>query len=171
MTDFEQFELHWNRAADGLVGRIIQDSRAVYTRSDINAMWREELISNRFCPVGLRDGAQIFLEELFDRRPDTAKQLQDRLQASRLEVGIEVKPTALKGAAAVGSAMAAGAVWNSGLAWAARVAGTTMAGGAAACLAGNVAAGVGSATKQAIIRDIRAEAQRQVEGYRALLDS
>lgn len=170
MTDFETFEANWNRAVNSLVGRITQDERIVYTRGEVNTMWQEELISNRFCSIGLRDEAQIFLEELFNRRADAAKQVQDKLRDSRLDVGIEAEPTALKGAAAVGAAVAAGVVWNSKLAQAVRVAGTTLAGTTAACLAGSVAAGVGTSTKQVIIKDIRAAAQKQLEEYRTLLD-
>ena len=36
--DFEQFSKHWNRAVYGLVGRISTDSRAIYTRKDMDQM-------------------------------------------------------------------------------------------------------------------------------------
>lgn len=170
MTDFEIFELHWNRAVNGLVGRVSRDERAIFTRNDINAMWREELLNHRFRPVGLRDEAQVFLDSLFDRRPDTAKRVLDRLQASRLETGVEVESTALKGTAAVGSAIAAALLWNSRLGQAARLGGTALTGGASVCLAGSAAAGVGAGSKRAIVEEIRMETDRQLAGYRALLE-
>lgn len=171
MTDFETFKLHWERAVNGLVGRVSQDGRAIFTRNDINTMWREELLDHRFRPVGLRDEAQVFLDDLFDRRPGTAKRLLDKLAASRLEVGVEVESAALKGVAAVGSAALAGLLWNSGLGQAARLAGTALTSGASVCLAGSAAAGIGSASKRVIAEEIRAAADRQLAGFRALLES
>lgn len=170
MTDFETFELHWNRAVNGLVGRVSRDEGAIFTRNDINTMWREELLTHRFRPVGLRDEAQVFLDDLFDRRPGTAKQVLDRLQASRLETGVEVGSTALKGAASLGTAAAAALLWNSDLGQAVRLAGTALTGGASVCLAGSAAAGVGAGSKRAIIEEIRTEADRQLAGFRALLE-
>jgi len=170
MTDFEVFKANWDRAVNALVGRITQTDQGVYSREDLNTMWQDELLSRRFCSIGLRDEAQVFLEDLFARRPDTAQQVMSKLQSSRLKVGVDMKSTFIKGAAAVGSALMANSLWNSKAAKAAKVVGTTLAGGTAACLTGSVAIGLGSATKGAIIQEVRNETDKQLEEFRAILE-
>lgn len=171
MTDFEIFEKNWKRAVNGLAGRITNDRKAFYSRKEINEMWREELITYRFCSVGIRDEAQVFLEELTERRPDKAKQLQDKLQASRLDVGVEIKPTAVKGVASLGATTVAANIWDSDMGSVPRVLGTVLAAGTAVCLAGGAVKGLVSGNRQVIIRDIRAKALEHLEEYRVLLEA
>lgn len=65
--DFEQFSKHWNRAVNGLVGRISTDSRAIYTRKDMDQMWREELLDwdcrEGQTPEELRTALRIYFRE------------------------------------------------------------------------------------------------------------
>lgn len=168
--DFEQFSKHWNRAVNGLVGRISTDSRAIYTRKDMDQMWREELLDHRFSSVGMVDEARAFMDDLYARRPATARALQNRLNSSRLGVGVEVEPCAVKGAAAVGSAVAAMALMDSGLNLAARVVTGVPVAAAAVALTGSVVTDLVSGAKQPLIDKIRNTAQLQLETYRDLLE-
>lgn len=170
MTDYEVFEKNWERAVNGLVGRISNDGRDFYTRREINEMWQEELVTNRFCSMEIRDEAQIFLEELFERRTDVAKRLQDKLRASRLDAGIDVENVAVKGAVALGATAVAVCAWNSKMGVVRKALSTTLSAGTAACFAGDTAKGLFSGISQAIIRDIRVKASKQLEGYRILLE-
>lgn len=170
MTDFEMFEKNWERAVDGLVGRITNDSRSFFTRKDVNDMWQQELLVNRFSAVGIQDEAHVFLDDLFARRPEKAGQLLNMLRTSRLDVGIQVEPAAIKGVGAAGAALVARGVWSSKAGPTVKMLGTTLATGAAAYLAGDTAAGLASGISSAIIRDIRKKAREQLEDYRALLD-
>ena len=171
MTDFEMFEKNWERAVNGLVGQVANDSRSIFTRKVINDMWQQELLVNRFNSVGIQDEAHLFLDDLFTRRPEEAGRLLEMLRASRLDVGVEVEPTAVKGVAAAGAAVAAGGVLSSDMGTATKLLATALATGAAAYLAGDAAAGLASGTRNAIIRDIREKARQQLEDYRVLLDS
>lgn len=168
--DFETFSKHWERAVNGLTGRITNEKNGqkfTYTRQEINDMWQEELLAHRFCSVDMRDEAQVFLDDLFARKPDTAKRLLDKLQASRLNVGIETETTVAKGAGAV-VGTAVGVALNQP-----KVNAVSKAMGWIATAAGVVSAvsavtDVACATRQPIIRSIREEARKQLEEYRAL---
>lgn len=172
--DFETFSKHWERAVNGLTGRITNEKNSqkiVYTKQEINDMWQEELLVHRFCPVDVRDEAQVFLDDLFARKPDTAKQLLDKLQASRLNVGIEAEVVAAKGAGAVLGTVVAAIANQPGVDAASKaskvLSGLAAAGGLASAAAAVV--DVASAARQPIIRSIREEARKQLEEYRALL--
>lgn len=172
MMDFEAFAKHWERAVNGLTGRITNEKngqKIAYTRREINDMWQEELLAHRFCSVDVRDEAQVFLDDLFDRKPDTAKRLLDKLKASRLNLGIETETVVAKGAGAVfGTVVAAVALNQPKVNAVSKAAGWIATAGGLASAASAVA-DVSSASRQPIIRSIREEARKQLEEYRALL--
>lgn len=172
MSDFETFAKHWERAVNGLTGRITNEKdgqKFLYTEQAINEMWQEELLAHRFCSVDMRDEAQVFLDDLFARDPGTAKQLLDKLHASRLNVGVKVEKTAVKSVGAfVSTAVAAAALNRPDVSTAAKTVGWLAAAGGLTA-AGSVVADVTSGVRQPIIRSIREEARKQLEEYRALL--
>lgn len=167
MTDFEMLSKHWNNAIYGLVGRIKGESQLVLTRARINEMWREELLDNRFHAVGIPSGARAFLRELYERRPEAARQLDGILSGSTLESGLETWGCAAKTAGALAAAALAfqepkKKMLDSVL--------RTVAGAASLTLTGAAAADLMGASKNSLTSAIMAEARKQLEACRPVLE-
>lgn len=101
MSEFERFSQHWQNAVNGLVGRMVNSEKAVFTQREINEMWQEELMDNRFSSI--RSEAGEFLTDLRQRDYDTARRVEDMLWNSRLDVGMAPELCAAK---AIGAAAA-----------------------------------------------------------------
>lgn len=172
MSDFELFAEQWERAVNGLCGRVINEKdskKLLYSQQEMNDMWQEELMTHRFCSVGLRDEAKLFLDDLFTRRPDVASQVLEKLQKSSLNVGLKTEKTAIEGAlTAVGGAVALSTLTNPEAGALRKLIGVLGAAGGLAS-AGAAVADVASSAKQTITRSIREQARKQLEEYRAIL--
>ena len=172
MSDFDTFAEHWERAVNGLCGRIINEKdqkKLLYSQQALNEMWQEELMTHRFRSVGVRDEAKLFIDDLFARRPEVAAKLLDQLEHSSLNVGIRADKTAIEGAtAAVGGVVALGTLTNPEASALTKLIGVLSAAGGAIS-AGAAVADVVNSAKQVIIRNIREQAKKQLEIYRAML--
>lgn len=168
MTDFEMFSKHWNNAIYGLVGRVKQSSRPVLTNREINEMWREELLDNRFHAAGIPSEAKAFLTELYERRPAQARQLDEILSSSTLTAGLEAWQCAAKAAGALAAAALAFQGPKKKLMDTVR---KTVAGAASLTLTGVTAADLLGASKDPLASAIVEEARRQLEACRPVLES
>lgn len=169
MTDFEIFSKHWNNAIYGLVGRMKKSVQPVLTEKEINVMWREELLTNRFHARGIPSEAKAFMDELYERRPVTARKVNDMISKSVLHAGLNGWQCAAKAAGAVSTAaLALGSfekknIMNSVLKTAAGAASVTFTGAAAVDLV--------NAGKDKLARDIVKQARGQLEVYRPLFEN
>lgn len=163
MSDFEKFAEYWEQAVNGLVYRVKSNSGPLVTRTQVQALWQEELLSKRFLSSGLKHGARVFMDELAERDPQAAAAVQQALKSSVMPVGAEAGSIAGDAClTAAGAAVAntekiptpvkALALTVSAL-FAAKAARDTMQGG-----------------KGLLTTQIEAEAARQLQTYRALLD-
>lgn len=170
MNDFEAFAQCWGNAVNGLVGRIKRCDKLMVTQDALNAMWREELLDNRFYATTVGDSAQVFLNDLRARRPGTARQVEEMLRDSAFDLGLKPGSCAAKGAAAVISAAIAVAQNAGGpQGRAARLFGKLLCGGASAVLTASAASDLWSGTRDALIARVRQEAAQQLEAYRPVL--
>lgn len=161
MNDFEVFSQYWQNAVDGLVGRMMNSEKTIFTQANINDMWREELLDHRF--LSHLNEAGGFLKDLRERDYDAARQVEELLSDSRLDVGMAPELCAIKaiGAAAALSLSAGGtdrhAMWR------------LLSGTVGAVLAGTAACDVAAASKERLIKSAAAAAQRQLELFRGVL--
>lgn len=162
MSEFERFSQHWQNAVNGLVGRMVNSEKAVFTQREINEMWQEELMDNRFSSI--RSEAGEFLTDLRQRDYDTARRVEDMLWNSRLDVGMAPELCAAK---AIGAAAALSLSVGGGhrhLMW------RLLSGTAGVVLAGTTACDVAAASKNQLMKRAAAAAQEQLETFRPVLE-
>lgn len=105
MKDFEVFAQYWNEAVNGLVYGIQKCEDALLSKSRVQAIWTEELLTRRFRSVGVLHGSRQFLDELAQREPEKARQIIGKLERSEITLGLGTAAVAGK----VGGAVAAAA--------------------------------------------------------------
>ena len=108
MTDYQKFAQYWHEAVNSLVYRIKTASTPVLTEKQVQDIWREELLFNRFFSEGVYHGSKLFLDDLAAREPERAAQIRAQLQDSRLSLGMSGAAMTGKAGGALG-ALAAGA--------------------------------------------------------------
>ncbi len=161
MNDFELFSRHWQNAVDGLVGRIVNSEKAVFTQKNINDIWREELLYNRF--LSYQGEAGDFLRDLRQRDYDTARRVEDMLSDSRLDVGMAPELCAAKAVGAVAFSLSAGGE-DSPLLW------KLLSGTAGLVLAGTMACDLVAASKDRLIKSAAAAARSQLDAFRPVFE-
>ena len=80
MKDFEVFAQYWNEAVNGLVYGIQKCEDAFLSKSRVQAIWTEELLTRRFRSEGVLHGSRQFLDELAQREPEKARQIIARAE-------------------------------------------------------------------------------------------
>lgn len=161
MNDFELFSKYWDNAVCGMVGRICGSDQAVVTKQELNRIWREELLTNRFFATDVPSEAKAFLEDLRGRLPGVAAAVTERLSKSSLNVGM----TGTKCAAAASGAAIATAVAVAAEKKIPRGAATL----AAAAMTGLAANEVLKATKDQLSKSAAEEAHRQLQDFKPIL--
>lgn len=162
MSEFDRFSQYWRNAVHGLVGRMVNSGKALFTQRELNEWWQEELMGNRF--LSCQDEAGDFLKDLRQRDYDTARRVEDMLWNSRLDLGMAPEMCAVKalGAAAALSLSAGGEghhpMWR------------LLAGTAGVVLAGATACDVAAASKSQLVKRVDTAAQKQLETFRPVLE-
>ncbi|MBP3427527.1 MAG: hypothetical protein J6M47_04630 [Clostridia bacterium] len=85
--DTERFAEYYNEAVTAVVFAVHRMNKPILC-GKINACWREELLDNRFCSVGIRHGAAVWLEQLEAEDPQRARRLIQAMEQTSLRVGV-----------------------------------------------------------------------------------
>lgn len=170
MNDFETFAQCWSNAVNGMVGRIKRYGKPMVTRDALNAMWKEELLDNRFYSVTVGDSARAFLDDLRSRRPETAHRVEEMLRDSTFDLGLKPELFAAKSAGAVVSAAFA-FTKNIGGAGSrvALLAGKLLFGGVSVGLTASFASDLWNGSRDILIDSVRKDAAQQLESFRPIL--
>lgn len=164
MSDFEKFSEYWEQAVNGLVYRVDALSGPVVTRSQIQTIWHEELLTRRFLSTGLKHGARVFLDELAGRNPKAAAAVEQALRASVMPVGAETVNIAGSACvAAAGIALANVEKIPEGV--------KMLALAVSGLFAVKTTQESLQGSKGRLAEEIEKEAARQLEAYRALLEA
>jgi len=106
MKDFEVFAQYWSEAVNGLVYGIQKCEDPLLSKSQVQAIWAEELLTKRFRSQGVLHGSRQFLDELAQREPEKARQIIGKLELSEMPLGLETTDLAGKAGGAVAAAAA-----------------------------------------------------------------
>ncbi|MDO5764280.1 MAG: hypothetical protein Q4P84_01085 [Elusimicrobiales bacterium] len=162
MSEFERFSQYWGKAVHGLVGRMVNSGKALFTQRELNEWWQEELMSNRF--LSCQDEAGDFLKDLRQRDYATARRVEDMLWNSRLDLGLSLEVCAVKAlGAAAALSLSAGSEGHHPM-W------RLLFGTAGVVLAGTTASDVAAASKSQLVKRVAAAAQEQLETFRPVLE-
>jgi len=162
MTDYERFAVYWEQAVNGLSYRLSKESFPLLTQAQIQAIWKDELLTKRFFSAGIKHGAAVFLDELAEVRPEVAEAVIQHLNKSEMPLGLDRNTVANAGLAIAGLATACIEKLNI----AARLASLAV-GGTFTVKTAQDAAG---ATKSALQDALEKESAAQLISYKALLE-
>lgn len=164
MSDYEKFAQYWEQAVNGLAYRIGQKKIPTLPRSVVQAMWREELLDKRFCSAGVKHGARVFLDELEQTRPETARRVRQQLQASVMPLGIQ-------GTELLGKACVAGASLAAACSEKAHRVVRLSAGVVGTLFTAKTAQDVWKGVKTQLLEALERESAIQLQEYKALFES
>jgi len=163
MKDFEVFAQYWNEAVNGLVYGIQKCEDALLSKSRVQAIWTEELLTKRFRSEGVLHGSRQFLDELAQQEPEKANQIIGKLELSEMPLGLETADVAGKAGGAVAAAAASFGSKNI----IAKLGLLAASGG----LAYSAFRSADQGRKSTLIQAVQEEANRQLQEFKVLFGS